>query len=207
MSILENIAADWKPEPIMPKSKMNSTPDLTTPSASATTSAPVELPSASVAETRQLGELLGRLLASGDLILLRGNLGAGKTAFTQGVARGLGITAPVNSPTFTVLKEYAGRLPLNHFDLYRIEDPGELFDLGFEDYFLGAGISIVEWAERGEMDDELGGALWPSSWLRIELDVTGPISRLLRCDALGERGSALLAAFARASADDRRKVG
>ncbi|WIG58140.1 MAG: tRNA threonylcarbamoyladenosine biosynthesis protein TsaE [Ktedonobacterales bacterium] len=205
MSILENIAAYWKPEPIMPTPKMNSMPDLTTPSGSATTSAPVELQSASVAETRQLGELLGRLLASGDLILLRGNLGAGKTAFTQGVACGLGITAPVNSPTFTVLKEYAGRLPLYHFDLYRIEGPGELFDLGFEDYFLGAGVSIVEWAERGATDDAT--AAWPNDWLRVTFTTTGPDTRLLRCDAVGERGRALLAAFACAAEDDQRKAG
>lgn len=156
---------------------------------------PVELRSGSADETRLLGEALGALLAPGDLVLLEGDLGAGKTALTQGIGRGLGVAGTINSPTFTLLKEYEGRLPLYHFDLYRIEDPDELLTLGFEDYFTDDGVCVVEWAERGERADEA----WPTSWLRIHLDKLSSDERLLRCTASGGRGAVLLAAFARAA--------
>uniref|UniRef100_A0A7C1F817 tRNA threonylcarbamoyladenosine biosynthesis protein TsaE n=1 Tax=Ammonifex degensii TaxID=42838 RepID=A0A7C1F817_9THEO len=98
--------------------------------------------------TRALGEKLGRLLNSGDLVALTGELGAGKTCFAQGLARGVGVKTPVNSPTFVLIKEYAGRLPLYHFDAYRLSGPEEFFALGSAEYFAGDGVSVVEWADR-----------------------------------------------------------
>lgn len=98
-------------------------------------------------ETFTLGEHLGRTAKPGQLICLNGDLGVGKTVFTQGFAKGLGITEPVNSPTFTILQVYEeGRLPFYHFDVYRIADPEEMYELGYEDYFFGQGVCIVEWS-------------------------------------------------------------
>jgi tRNA threonylcarbamoyladenosine biosynthesis protein TsaE len=148
------------------------------------------LRSASPDVTHTLGERLGRLLQSGDVVLLTGNLGAGKTAFTQGIAQGLGVVGPVSSPTFTLLKEYTGRIPLYHFDLYRIEDPAELDALGFDDYFFGDGVAVVEWAERGEDERAMP---WPEDALRVAIVRAGPQERVLRLSAAGPRGEALLA--------------
>lgn len=94
-------------------------------------------------ETQKLAESLAKYLLPGNLITLEGELGSGKTTFTQGLAKGLGVNQVVNSPTFTIIKEYAGRYPLYHMDVYRLE--GGVEDLGFEDYFFGDGITIVEW--------------------------------------------------------------
>lgn len=153
----------------------------------------VALHSESAAHTHRLGTRLGALLLPGDVVLLEGTLGAGKTALTQGIGAGLGISGTINSPTFTLLKEYAGRLPLYHFDLYRIEDPEELFTLGFEDYFGGEGACVVEWADRGIAAD--GATLWPASWLRITITADGAAKRTLTCTAAGTRGEALLREF------------
>ena len=108
---------------------------------------------ASEAETEQAGEGLARQLASGAVILLYGNLGAGKTAFVRGLARGLGANPEdVSSPTFTIIQEYAGaRAPLHHVDLYRLE-PAEVDDLGLDDLVAGDGIVAIEWAERWKGD-------------------------------------------------------
>ena len=98
-------------------------------------------------DTFMLGKKLGMEAAAGQLYCLNGDLGVGKTVFTQGFAQGLGITEPVNSPTFTILQEYEeGRLPFYHFDVYRIADPEEMYELGYEDYFFGEGVCLVEWA-------------------------------------------------------------
>lgn len=102
----------------------------------------------SPAETAALGEKLGGLLQSGDVICLTGVLGAGKTCFAQGVARGLGVSEAVNSPTFTLIKEYRGRLPFYHIDVFRLSGAGEMEDLGYEEYFYGEGVTLVEWADR-----------------------------------------------------------
>jgi len=100
-------------------------------------------------ETFVLGRQLGEMAKKGQIFCLSGDLGVGKTVFTQGFASGLGITEPVNSPTFTILQEYKeGRLPLYHFDVYRIGDVEEMDEIGYEDYFFGNGLCIVEWAER-----------------------------------------------------------
>jgi tRNA threonylcarbamoyladenosine biosynthesis protein TsaE len=99
-------------------------------------------------ETFELGKRLGEQAKAGEIYCLSGDLGTGKTVFTQGFARGLGITEPVNSPTFTIVSEYEeGRLPLYHFDVYRIEDIEEMEEIGYEDYFYGEGVCLVEWAE------------------------------------------------------------
>lgn len=157
------------------------------------------LRSASVADTRRLGERLGHLLRAGDVILLTGDLGAGKTALTQGVGRGLGIAQTINSPTFTILKEYEGRAPLYHFDLYRIEDPEELLALGFDRYFEGDGVCIVEWAERAEVG-EPGDVPWPEDALRVTLRRDGPHGRVMDWIAGGPRSQSLLDRLARAIA-------
>ena len=103
----------------------------------------------SAAETEALGERLAARLTGGEVIAYTGDLGAGKTAFTRGLARGLGITDRVTSPTFTIVNEYeGGRLPLFHFDMYRLSSSDELYDIGWEDYLARGGICAVEWSEN-----------------------------------------------------------
>lgn len=112
----------------------------------------------STEETEQLGERLGRLLRGGEIIAFSGGLGAGKTAFTRGLARGLEIPMRVTSPTYTIVNEYTGgRLPLFHFDMYRLGSEDELFDIGWEDYLRRGGVCAVEWSEnvRGAMEDAI----------------------------------------------------
>lgn len=100
-------------------------------------------------ETRELGARLGRVLQPGAVVAFTGDLGAGKTAFTSGLARGLGIDERVTSPTFTIVNEYeGGRLPLFHFDMYRLGSADELFDIGWEDYLARGGVCAVEWTEN-----------------------------------------------------------
>ena len=99
-------------------------------------------------ETFEVGRTIGMNAKPGQIYTLTGNLGVGKTVFTQGVAAGLGITEPVNSPTFTIIQEYKdGRLPFYHFDVYRIGDLEEMEEIGYDDYFFGQGICLIEWAE------------------------------------------------------------
>lgn len=108
----------------------------------------MEYISQSVAQTEAIGAELGRTLCAGTVLAYRGDLGAGKTAFTRGLARGLGCTERVTSPTFTIVNEYEGRLPLFHFDMYRLAGSDELFDIGWEDYLARGGVCAVEWSER-----------------------------------------------------------
>lgn len=104
--------------------------------------------SRSAADTFAYGEALGEKAVPGEVYTLVGDLGVGKTVFTQGFATGLGITEPVNSPTFTILQSYEeGRLPLHHFDVYRIGDVEEMEEIGYEDCFYGDGVCLVEWAD------------------------------------------------------------
>ena len=99
-------------------------------------------------ETAQIAENLAKQANAGDVYCLSGNLGVGKTVFTKGFAKGLGIKEPVNSPTFTIMQIYEeGKLPLYHFDVYRIEDVEEMEEIGYEDYFYGEGVCFIEWAE------------------------------------------------------------
>ena len=104
----------------------------------------------SPARTEALGELVAARLRPGDVIACYGGLGMGKTAFTRGLARGLGVTEPVTSPTYTIVNEYEGDIPLFHFDLYRLGSSDELFDIGWEDYLARSGVCAVEWSERAE---------------------------------------------------------
>ncbi|MFQ3545507.1 tRNA (adenosine(37)-N6)-threonylcarbamoyltransferase complex ATPase subunit type 1 TsaE [Halobacillus rhizosphaerae] len=103
-----------------------------------------ELQTTSPEETMEFAERLGRELSPGDVLTLEGDLGAGKTTFTKGLGRGLGVTRTINSPTFTIIKQYKGRMPFYHMDVYRLEDSDE--DLGFEEFFEGEGVTVVEWA-------------------------------------------------------------
>ena len=99
-------------------------------------------------DTYELGEKIGQMAKPGMVISLTGDLGVGKTVFTQGLAKGLGIEEPVNSPTFTIVQVYEeGRLPLYHFDVYRIGDIEEMDEIGYEDYFYGEGVCLIEWAD------------------------------------------------------------
>lgn len=111
------------------------------------------------AETAAFGVRLGSLLRAGDCVCLAGGLGAGKTALAQGIAAGLSVTEPVTSPTFTVLQVYTGKVPVFHYDLYRLQKAAELLDIGFEEFSGGRGVTLIEWPDKfpEEMPDEL---LW-----------------------------------------------
>ena len=109
-------------------------------------------------ETEAVGRRLAALLHPGDVIAYYGDLGAGKTAFTRGLAAGLGVTEQVTSPTYTIVNEYlSGRMPLFHFDMYRLGSADELFDIGWEDYLARGGVCAVEWSEN--VEDALQGAI------------------------------------------------
>lgn len=112
-------------------------------------------------ETRTLARQISNYLKEGDIILLSGDLGAGKTLFTKGIGEGLGIDKPITSPTFTIMQQYSGRVNLYHFDLYRIEDPEELVEVGLMEYMYNDGVTVVEWFEK--MDE------FPPEYLKIEI--------------------------------------
>jgi len=153
---------------------------------------PLSRVSRSAAATQRLGEALGRLLQAGDVVALSGDLGAGKTCFAQGLARGLGVPADerVQSPTFTIVSEHQGRLPLYHMDLYRIGDRGELAELGLEQYLEGAGVCAIEWLDRFP-------GLAPADHLELRLTIAGPRRRTLTAIAHGPRSAALGALWLR----------
>lgn len=104
----------------------------------------------SLKETEEFGIKLGSLLKKGDILCLNGDLGAGKTTMTKSIGLGLGVEEYITSPTFALINQYSGRLPLYHFDVYRLENAHELYDLGFDDYFYGNGVCIIEWADKIE---------------------------------------------------------
>ena len=113
----------------------------------------------SPAETEAIGAALGKIIPAGTVIAYRGDLGAGKTAFTRGLARGLGYGEPVTSPTYTIVNEYlGGRLPLFHFDMYRLVSSDDLWDIGWDDYLERGGICAVEWSEN--VDDAMENAVY-----------------------------------------------
>lgn len=101
-------------------------------------------------ETKEFGIKLGKLLQAGDVVCLNGELGAGKTTLTKSIGLGLGVDDYITSPTFSLINEYEGRILLYHFDVYRLENTEELYDLGFDEYFYGRGVSIIEWADKIE---------------------------------------------------------
>ena len=111
-------------------------------------------------ETEKIGAAVGKIIPAGTVLAYRGDLGAGKTAFTRGLARGLGFKEAVTSPTYTIVNEYlGGRLPLFHFDMYRLSSADDLFDIGWEDYLTRGGVCAVEWSER--VDDAMpADTLW-----------------------------------------------
>ena len=126
-------------------------------------------------ETENLGAALGRILKPGTILAYRGDLGAGKTAFTRGLARGLGYKEPVTSPTYTIVNEYlGGRLPLFHFDMYRLASSDDLWDIGWEDYLERGGICAVEWSEN--VDDAMENAVY------VTIHKTGEESRRIEIE-------------------------
>lgn len=131
----------------------------------------IELPT--ITQTMILGRRLGELAAAGDVITLAGELGAGKTALTQAIGQGLAVPEEcyITSPTFGLLHEYPGRLPLYHMDLYRLSGPEEIEELGFDEYIYGQGLTVIEWPDRL-------GDLLPEKRLHIELLFNGPTSRI-----------------------------
>jgi tRNA threonylcarbamoyladenosine biosynthesis protein TsaE len=131
-------------------------------------------------ETQDFGRRLGELARPGDVVLLTGALGAGKTCLTQGIAWGLGISEHALSPTFVIMRELRGRLPLYHVDLYRLDRLEETLDLGLDDYFDGNGVCVVEWAEKAMR-------LMPHNHLLIELEYITDDERRLRLTAAGQR--------------------
>ncbi len=132
-------------------------------------------------ETRSLGEKIGNRLLPGDFVLLFGELGAGKTTLTQGLARGLGVASAeyVRSPSFTLVNQYHGRLPVVHIDLYRIESVREMEDLLLEEIFPEDGVSIIEWAEKLFPQSTEKPALGIQKWLEIKMEITGEEGRKL----------------------------
>jgi tRNA threonylcarbamoyladenosine biosynthesis protein TsaE len=115
-------------------------------------------------DTIKLGEALGRLLEPGDIVALKGELGAGKTVLVKGIAKGLDVKEDPNSPTFVIMNVYMGRVPLYHFDLYRVSAKEELEGIGYEDYFFSDGVTVVEWADRAE-------EIFPESTIEIEIKI------------------------------------
>ena len=129
----------------------------------------------SPAETEKVGEALAKIVTPGTVIAYRGDLGAGKTAFTRGLARGLGATEQVTSPTYTIVNEYlSGKMPLFHFDMYRLRSADELFDIGWDDYLDRGGVCAVEWSEN--VDDAMENAIW------VTIHKTGEASRRIEIE-------------------------
>lgn len=123
----------------------------------------IEFISSSVEETKKIAESFASGLKGGECIALYGDLGAGKTAFSAGIAAGLGIKQKITSPTFTILNQYDGRIRFYHFDLYRISDPEELYEIGWEDALASSGVCAVEWCENA-------GDLLPADAIRVKID-------------------------------------
>lgn len=115
--------------------------------------------------TARIGERIGALLAAGDVIAFEGDLGSGKTTLTQSIARGMGVTDPVTSPTFTLVQRYDGRLTMFHFDVYRLENISDIADIGLDEYFELGGVVVVEWADRLSH-------LLPAEHLTLKIDIT-----------------------------------
>ena len=141
----------------------------------------------SAEETRTLARTLGAAAQAGDVFLLVGELGAGKTVFTQGLAEGLGVTETVNSPTFVLMHTYDGRLPVYHFDLYRLDNLEATVGREWEEFLHGTGVSVVEWANRAS-------ELLPTEHLLIEFTIESETGRIVDLTASGPRHLELLSA-------------
>lgn len=142
----------------------------------------------SAAETRRLGRRIAALLQPGDAILLQGDLGAGKTCLAQGIGAGLRVKEAVKSSSFVLVNEYSGRLHVHHADLFRLEDPQQVFELALEEN-AEDGLLLVEWPERAMQE-------LPPQHLLVHIEITGDKSRRLRLEARGERYQAVLRALA-----------
>lgn len=140
----------------------------------------LELITCSPEQTQQFGKRLGKIARPGDVILLVGKLGAGKTCLAQGIAWGLGIDDYAVSPSFVLVRELYGRLPLYHVDFYRLENMEEIAELGLDEYFYGRGVSVVEWAEKAL-------ELLPPEHLLIEMDYVAENERRLKLKPKGKR--------------------
>jgi tRNA threonylcarbamoyladenosine biosynthesis protein TsaE len=153
--------------------------------------APLVLNLPDLAATVRLGQILGEMLLPGDVILLHGPLGAGKTTLTQALGRGGGVPPDcyITSPTYSLAHEYPGRLPIYHLDLYRLNSEEEIEDLGYREFICGQGATIIEWPERL-------GRLQPAAALRLELDFTGESSRTASLTAIGKQWLTRLAKLA-----------
>ncbi|MBN2567873.1 MAG: tRNA (adenosine(37)-N6)-threonylcarbamoyltransferase complex ATPase subunit type 1 TsaE [Deltaproteobacteria bacterium] len=147
----------------------------------------VELISNNVDDTINIGVVIGRNLREGDVVALIGDLGSGKTCIAGGIARGLGVSGDfcVTSPTFTLVNEYSGRIPFYHLDLYRLAGPEDLEDLGYEEYFFGRGVAVVEWAEK--IDDII-----PSDSIFIHLKHHDERKRKIAISCKGDNGREII---------------
>lgn len=142
----------------------------------------IKIETYSAEQTIEVGGLLGGLLKRGDVICLEGDLGTGKTAFTSGIAKSLGIDGYIKSPTFTIVNEYQSSIPLYHFDVYRISDSSEMFEVGFEEYLYGNGVVVIEWADM--IRDIL-----PEEYIRVIMQKNlekGPDARVITFEFFGE---------------------
>ena len=146
---------------------------------------PLVLRSHSARETARIGSALGQYAEAGDVFLLSGELGAGKTCLTQGIAKGLGVDEYVRSPTFVLVSVHQGRLPLYHIDIYRLDEVAEVVDLGLEEYLAGDGVSVIEWASKAL-------EVFPQPYMLVTLTYEGENERLIQLEAMGERYESLL---------------
>jgi tRNA threonylcarbamoyladenosine biosynthesis protein TsaE len=144
-----------------------------------------------LAGTTALGRRLGERLFAGAVVALVGPLGAGKTHLVRAIAEGLGVASSraVSSPTFVLIQEYRGRLPIYHFDAYRLDHPAQFADLGVQEYYQAGGVCLVEWADRVE-------PCLPAEHLRLTIDITGRTARHIELEGRGSRYAALVADLA-----------
>lgn len=142
------------------------------------------------AETIALGQKLGAILAPGDVIALTGDLGAGKTTLTKGIAVGAGVQSEVSSPTFTLIHEHKGRIPFYHVDLYRLESEDLIPDIGIEEYLYGDGVTIIEWSERM-------ASMLPESALLVRLSATGDAEREIEISSSSTRWAGVIRELAK----------
>jgi len=145
----------------------------------------LEITTHSAEATKDTGFKLGRLLKPGDIVCLEGNLGVGKTLFVQGIALGLGVVDYVTSPTFNIIHEYNGRIPLYHMDVYRLNSVEEMEDLGYDEYFYGKGVVVIEWAEKIQQ-------IIPEERLWIKGETIGENTRRFVFKPSGERYKTLI---------------
>jgi|TARA_B100002003_G_C14080725_1_gene519910 tRNA threonylcarbamoyladenosine biosynthesis protein TsaE len=145
----------------------------------------MQIISGSSEQTQEIGKKLGHIAKPGYVIMLTGNLGAGKTCLTQGIAWGLDINEFATSPSYTIMREHQGRLPLYHIDLYRLDSLNDIYDLGLDDYLFGDGLCVIEWAEKGM-------EFMPEEHLFIEIDCVSENERKLNLKASGRHYDKML---------------